>query len=1085
MTRARFALLTLWAANAVWAQTSAIQGVITDASGAMIPRAAVQVTNLETGVSNTATSNEVGFYSVPLLAEGRYKVECRADGFAPQVRPEMRLEVGQTARVDCRLSVGVVAEQVEVSASATLIESETTSVGQVIDRKRIVEMPLNGRNYLELAQFSVGVLPASQLNKGQRTGGEGGFFASGIQPLQNNVQLDGADNSSRALGGALSFEAQAVKPPVDAVSEFKVITNNTSAEYGWRAGAKVIVSTRSGTNEFHGSAYEFLRNDRLDGANFFANRAGSAKPSYRQNQFGGTFGGPVIKNRTFFFTSFQGTRVRLGRSYTSSVPSREVLNGDFSSQPSTRRNIFDPLTLTGTGANARRLPFAGNRIPASRWDPVAKRVADFFPAPNIPGREHQPNNFFYAPKDTERTDQYDFRGDHHINDFHRIFVRYSVRNQDELQPGPMPLPADGAAGQTLDLDADNVVLNYNATLGTTMYNEMRFGWTHFPANFNHVFTENINKQVGIKGAPGDSFGDGLDQGYARFAFTGFNQLGPRQNWPNFGDFDNLTVANSTIWQRGRHSLKFGGEYRRLNQSRSANGFRRGFLQMTGQYTAELPNNATSRANTGNAMADMLLGWASTMTYGNGRGENIVAPYHGFFLQDDVKLTSRLTLNVGLRWELFVTPYFPRPEIQTAGRWLTEINGVRRDEERIIFPTDGRDCGCREDFNNFAPRLGLAYRLAGNTVIRAGAGLYYGEPNFLGEEAPRFFTGPPKYVELALTQPRETTGAFVQQGFPPFQVTGQLLPEVTVTTSFDFQPNLYAGQWFFDIQQNLPGSALLTVGYNGSKSTHLHREGNINTPPTPHSTLRWQDRRLRPQFNSVEIHENSLNSHYHSLTAKIEKRFTRGLTFLSSFTWAHNIDFRAERQAGESSGVATQHNYSLERGSSDLDRRLAYSLSLVYELPLGKNWFLKGWQVGGIFSLLSGTPYDHSINVDNQNLGGGVRGNYVRNPNLPRSERTIDRWFDAGFVVPSAPGVISNAGRNLILGPDRRNFDFILSKNFALPREGHEVQFRFESFNFTNTPHFGSPNTAVGTPAVGRITAAEDPRRIQFALKYLF
>ena len=446
----RLALWAVLAAVGALAQNSSFQGVVTDNSGAVIPGALIEVTNLNTGVATNVSTNVAGFYVVPALNPGRYKITCASQGFAPAERPQLGLEVGQVARVDFQLNVGTVTEVIEVSAASQIIQTEQTDVGQVIDSKRILEMPLNGRNYLQLAQFTVGVVPSRQLGKGTRQdgerGGEGGFRAMGMNVAQNNILLDGNDNSSRNSGGALGFQSQAVKPPVDAVAEFKVVTNNMGAEYGYRAGAKVLVTTKSGSNDFHGSLYEFLRNDKLDGTNFFANRSGAGKPTYRQNQFGGTIGGPIVRNRTFFFFSYQGTRIRLGQSFINSVPSLDVLNGDFSNQPAQRRNVYDPLTLSGSGQTAEREQFPDNRIPASRFDPIALRIANLYPAPNIQGREHLPNNFFFSPSDSDDADQYDMRFDHNFNDTHRFFARYSIRDQFVYQNGILPEPAIGGTG---------------------------------------------------------------------------------------------------------------------------------------------------------------------------------------------------------------------------------------------------------------------------------------------------------------------------------------------------------------------------------------------------------------------------------------------------------------------------------------------------------------------------------------------------------------------------------------------------------------------------------------------------------------
>jgi hypothetical protein len=540
-------------------------------------------------------------------------------------------------------------------------------------------------------------------------------------------------------------------------------------------------------------------------------------------------------------------------------------------------------------------------------------------------------------------------------------------------------------------------------------------------------------------------------------------------------------------------VKFGGEFRRYHISRSAQGQRRGFFNLTGDYTAEQPNNGTSRANTGNGMADMLLGWANQITYGNGRGEILVAPYYGGYVHDDYRVNSRLTLNLGVRWELFLNPYFPDPASQSVSRYLTEVNGVSRAEERFVFPTGGRDCGCVNNFKNFGPRVGIAWRLNDKTVIRTGSGLYFGIPSAINEQSPRFFTGAPRYTEVNVVQGRETTPLFVKDGFPTF-TSGVIQPGINVDTAPDYEANLSVLQWFFDLQRTAPGNVLVTLGYAGSKSSHLDVSRNINQPLTPSATVVAAQRRIRPQFNSVILHDNALNASYQAFAVKAERRFSGGYTFLSSFTWSHNIDFFAERQSGTSS-PQTDWDLSRERASSDLDRRLAYSFSALYELPFGKGkpyaqsgagaYILGGWQVGGILSLLSGTPIDHSFAVDNQNTGGRVRGSVLRPPGLSSSDRTIDRWFDTGFLTASAPGVIGNAGRNLILAPGRRNLDLMISRNFAMPWERHQVQFRFEAFNITNTPAFGPPNAAVGTPSAGQITTADEPRRLQFALKYSF
>lgn len=1103
-----------------FAQTSGtIQGTVTDDTGAVIPGAHVAVANLETGTQSDVTTNEVGFFSVPGLNQGLYSVVCSSDGFASKEFSEVRLEVQQTMRIDCAMSVGSVTETVEVSAAAILIQSEKTEVGQVIDSKRILEMPLNGRNYLELAKFTVGVLPSREMGKGTRhdgvMGGEGGILAVGMHAAQTNVLLDGADNSSRNSGGALGFQAQATKPSVDAVGEFKVVTNNTSAEYGYRMGAKVLVSTKTGTNEFHGSLFEFIRNDKLDGTNFMANRTGAAKPTLRRNQYGGTFGGPFIRNKLFGFFSFQGTKNRAGQSFTSSVPSQSALGGDFSMQPDPDRRIYDPGTLN----EGTRSAFPNFMIPATRFDPVSMALLANYPAPNIPGRENQRNNYFYSPSDTIDHNQYDLRIDYNINDANRWFARYSIRDEFVLQNGPLPLPAVGGVGQTIDLPGDNWASALNTTFGPTMFNELRFGYTFFPTRFDIPITEPMNEQFGVKGAPGDTLDDGLNHGYALSRPSGFRDLGPRAFWPNVNKMDNLQISDNFTIVKGSHTIKFGIEYRRTQIPRSPSRFRRGRFDFNGVFTSETPQSPASRGATGNSVADMVLGWASNGVWGWPNGEEYVANYYGFFVQDDYKVTSRLTLNLGLRYEIFGLPHFPDPDSHTLnttiGNFISEINGrTVSPEERLparqggftgddflqFFrrPTDGSDTGGDPDLNNFAPRLGIAYRINDRTVVRAGAGIFFGEHDIVQGQAARFFTGPPFSNELTFPQGRDVSNFIVQEGFPVASRTGLPRRSLSVNTVVDGTwPQFYAGQWFFDLQRELPGNTLLTIGYNGTATNQIPSAMNINRPMTPDPVIQHQRRRNRDYFNNVNMRGgNYLNQNYNSLTIKGEKRFTGGLTFLSSFTWAHNIDVINENlTTGTTSQQRFTYDQSIERGNASLDRRLAYVTSIVYELPFGPgkgrlesgpgSWIFGGWQIGGILNFLGGTPDSHSFNQNTTNVGGANRGDVAGDINLPVGQRTIDRWFNTNAIVPGKPGVIDNAGRNLIWGPGTTAVDFSLARRFALPWEGDYIQFRFESFNFTNTPVFGRPNTSIGRPAAGTINTAGEPRRIQFGLKWVF
>jgi hypothetical protein len=1086
-------------------QNSAIQGLITDPTDAPVPDVGVTITNTATGVVTTARTNERGFYSAPFLPTGTYTIAAQKQGFSPISRDNLVLNVDQVARVDFALKIGAVAEVVEVTATAALLESETTTMGQVIEQKRIVEMPLNLRNYLELAKLSTGVLPARALGRGARTAGEdnteGGFIALGQRAYQTNVLLDGVDNSSRASGGPLGFQAQATKPPVDAIGEFKVVTNNNSAEYGYRMGGKVVVSTKSGTNELHGTLYEFLRNEKLDGSNFFANRSGSVKPTLRQNQFGGTIGGPVLKNRTFYFFSYQGTRIRRGQSFTSTVPSMAARSGDFSNEGTNRNRIYDPMTTTGTGAAAVRQPFPGNVIPASRFDPVTKPIADLYPLPNISGREFLPNNFFFAPSDRDTSNQYDIKIDHNFTDRDRTFYRWSIRRDDKLQNGPLPLSAfGGGLGQTVVLPSDNIMGSWTRSLTPTLYNEARFGYTHYPTRFDILETENMNQKFGVKGAPGDAFDDGQDHGLARFNVNGYNEIGSRSFWPNRNFLENIQFNDNLLWQRGSHTLKAGVEYRRSDIFREAQRFRRGLFTFNKVFTAEMPNVAASRTATGNGLADMLLGWASQTTVGNQLSEDAISPYWGLYIQDDWKVSPRLTVNLGLRWELFQSPYFPDGvEVGRLGvsRFLTEFNVARTDPRYETFerPKDGRDCGCKEDWNNFAPRLGIAYKLNEKTVIRTGAGIFYGEADYLTSESARWINQTPDFTEVITNTNNIVPAAMVRNGFAPVTLPATApVPGTNIEVSREEYPNQYASQWFFDVQRELPGDILFALGYQGAKATHLYEGRNINNGG-PHTSIPANQRRVRPTWNNVTLRDPGYNSSYNALVAKAEKRFSKGLTFITSYTWSHNIDQNNESLDQGLAGIANPYDYRSERGNSGLDRRHNFIGSFTYELPFGTGrtfgggWsraldaVLGGWQLGGILSLRTGIPFSVSYPGDPQNSGTANRGDRIGTGTVDNP--TIDKWFDEFAFIASAPGVFGNTGRNVLYGPGGKNFDFILGKRFRMPKEGHALQFRFEAFNFTNTPTFGQPNGGLRGQATATINEADEPRRIQLALKYTF
>ncbi len=1144
-----FLFLAVMLFGAAMARESSIQGVVTDPTKGVIPGVEITVINLETDVVRKAVTNDAGFYSVPLLKEGRYRIECSLTGFKT-AKSEINLDTGQIAEQDFQLQIGEVADVIEVSASAARIQQQPHTVGTVIEEKQIHELPLDGRNYLGLANLSPGILMGAQAGRGEQTANEGGFRSGGLAMDQTAILVDGVDNAARTVQGPLVTQAQTLKPSVEAVSQFKVVTNNVSAEYGYKAGAQILVSTKGGTNEFHGSLYEFHRNNATAANNFMFNRDTprdadgqiiSPRPPFIRNQFGGTVGGPIRKDKTFFFASVQLTRVREGgASFLQSVPSAEARRGDFSKEldiGNGHPKIYDPLTLTGTAANAIRKQFPNNQIPSNRMDPVALKFMEIIPLPNVPGREYQSLNYFWVQTNSNDSEMYDARVDHNFNDNHRTFVRYSFRNENNFTGGQLPFPAQSS--NIAFYKGHQVAVNYNATFSSKINNELRGGFTHFPARRGDEHTENLNEKFGIKGAAVSQFPDLIGEEFTkglsflffgnRYTFVGGGAGGGK----NTTTLDTFYLAENFLVELNKHSLRLGGEYRRWRSNRmQGNTF--GTFNVDGRFTTEKPNVTASRAATGNPVADALLGWTSGTNNGLPLGEDIANPYWGFYAQDDWRLTPKLTINLGLRWELYGQPRSVRFDPTTPVGKPTFIGNLEDETlpvndlrfDKWVFPEGEGDCGCILDKKNFGPRIGIAYRLFKDTVVRVGGGLYYSENGTAQLESNRFLVGGPNNVALATTEGFEKTNITMSAGFPTLSVQGgdpNMLTTQAVAVVPDFLSTISSAQWFLDIQHQLPWDVLLTLGYNGQSQHHIPWwQRNVAAPLEPGS-LPWNNAaRLRTvlpadfhstiRVQNIALTENIMNANYNAFTAKVEKRFSRGMSFLNSFTWSKTMDYGVSSLNERGEGVGANRGGQppsqymkdiwMNYGPSGLSRDIAYNLSFLYELPAGANkghfrsgplnWVLGDWQMGGILSVQSAAMASHTMNVNYANTFGPYRGNLVGEINLPDDQRDSMHWFNDAAIVPGPDGQFGNAGRGLIEIPGWKNYDFLLSKNFPTPFEGHSLQFRFEAFNFTNNAHLGAPSTdsalttiIIGNPATTRIIRAGPPRLIQFALKYVF
>jgi hypothetical protein len=1105
-----YRLLRLWfmllASISLFSQTtSQISGNISDRTGALITDATVTVVNQETQLTREVKTDERGFYVIPLLPPGVYRIQVQKTGFKSTVQENLSLEVNQAARLDLTLELGAVSESVEVTSAAPLIESDTSSIGQVVETKQIIDLPLNGRNFVQLAILGPGVVgvgfgASGTIMSGSRPddlrpGSE--LFSNGNREGSNNFMFDGIDNNERLT---LSIT---LRPSVEAVREFKIQTNMFSAEQGRSAGATVNVVSKSGTNQFHGSAYEFLRNDKFDAKEYFT-AANVPKPAFRQNQFGASFGGPVIKNNLFFFTNYEGFRRRRETVSVNTVPTLEMRRGDFSAV----RDIYDPFTVRpapGTASGFTRDIFPNRQIPMSRWDPVTAKLINAYP---LPQRAGLVNNHTSYPKERQQWDQGDGRFDWNASTSDFIFGRYSRQDTSTQRPStfepvsipgvsqPVALGSEASFAGTSGLNAHHAVLAWTRTFSPTFLMDARMGFQRFNLGYfqeGYAPGARLGEQLGVRNSNQGPFAEG----FPIFSPANYQGIGMTRSLPiiRVENTFNPVLNLSNIFSR--HTLKYGLDIRRRQLTIFQTNRGNGRFNFARTPTA----NPNSPGNTGDEMASFLLGAASTieqdflLAFVGMRGTEF-----GYFFQDDWRVNDRLTLNLGLRYE-YDTPYS-----EVANRW-TNFDPVTG-QFLIAGINADKYAGVRPDRNNFAPRIGFAYRLFSKTIVRGGSGIFY---NAQGSESVNLRMhrqtpfGPINIVQIDQFNPNVRR---VSDGFEPIP---NIDPNVVIAnpsgallaTARDFK-NGYAIQFNFQIQQELPWNMVAKVGYVGNLNRQLDYSFNTNLqdpgPGTPAS--RRPLRSLVPNVTDVTYAVSDGNSNYHSLQATAEKRFSSGLSFLSAYTWAHSIDNVPNAFGGAFNGPIPQDirfRGRADRGDSGFDIRHRFTHSMNYELPFGKGkrWSfgnnvadiaLGNWQTNLIFTAQTGLPFTPVLNNSVSNAGGS-------RPDRFKSGKLDDpdpaRWFDTSFNTPDAAWgtpaqfTYGNSGRNVLRGPGRINWDFSVFKNFRFT-ENWNLQFRAESFNLFNTPQFGIPNANIGSPAAGIITSlAGNPRQLQFALRLSF
>ena len=1077
---ALIALAILFGTLNASAQTARISGRVTDATGAVVPATSVTVTNVAIGANRRVTTNPEGYYAVPLLLPGDYRVSVEHAGFKPIVQSGIVLEVDQRAELNFTLEIGAVTEQVDVKAGATLLNTAEGSQGQVIENARIVELPLNGRTYDDLA---LGAPGAVQSLNGARFGG---FSSGGMRDTQNNFLLDGMDNNPVELAGA-QRRSEMVQPSIDAIQEFKVQTNTYAAEYGRAMGSVVNLTTKSGTNDLHGTAFEFLRNEKLDAKNFFD--PPGPKPPFKRNQYGFALGGPVLiphlfngRNRAFFFTDYEGTKIRVSNTNSDTIPTLKMRTGDFSDLLIQRNlAIIDPSSSN---------PFPNNVIPASRIDPVAQTLINLYPTPQ---NASVGTNFTYVSPANQDWSKYDIRGDVNLGTKDTAFWRHSIQNQ--TVPSALILPPPAYGGNALDQSTKGINTGgtWNHIWRPNLIMSIRGGWNYgFFQRDNPAQAkgELLNRKYGILGGNQD-----IPGGFSQMNITGYTTLGIGASNPVHRDSQNRQLAGDVVWTHGSHTVKAG-----VNILRSQNNIFNirneviGPFQFNGRYTKD-------------GMADFLLGLSSQVTWSTRLQVNLRSWDMGTFMQDDWKITPNLTLNLGVRYEVVLPFEDKRNRMGVFDDWTDPAHPVLIHAGSLGSGRYNRAM-IATDFNNVAPRLGFAYKLGAKTVLRGGYGVFYSYIEPYGD-AEWLIGNPPDAFGVTITSSPTVPALVLAKGPAPGALTLAQASGVTLT-SIERQANSpYAQQWNFNIQRELARDWLLEVGYLGSKGTHIESSYDDNYSPPGPGNLDAKRRYLAATIPGTglvispgAIHGYHLNGNsiYHALAVKLERRFSNGFTLLTAYTYSKAIgDVCGNSAAGDTTNCGFQdlRNLRAERSVDNIDIPQRFVLSGVYELPVGKgrrfssdmpaalNALFGGWSIGSILTRAMGRPYNVINSGNPANTGTFTvmsRPNVAGNPY--DVARTLNQDFNTTDFTATAPFQLGSAGRNILRQRGFFNWDFTAHKEFRL-LEHLRLQFRFESFALTNTPRFGQAGGVLGTSTFGKITSADTPRNLQFGMKLLW
>jgi hypothetical protein len=1070
--------------------TSSIAGLLTDESGAVVPHAKITVTQDGTGLVRTVTNSDSGEYVVPQLSPGRYSVKAEANGFQSSVANNISLDIAQRARLDFTLHVGAVSQQIEVTGRAQVMDTDTASLGQTIEGRTVQDLPLNGRNYLTLGSISPGVVPQIPSSQGPASfvGSTTGrpdrsILVGGQRESSTSYLLDGVELRNPRVGDT------SINPSVDAIQEFKIQRNFFEPEFGNSPGI-INVATKSGTNQWHGSVYELVRNNSFDARNFFS----SAPEPFKRNQFGASLGAPIIKDKLFIFGNYEGMRQRLGVVQRGLYPTQTLLSGNFAGQ----NIIYDPLS-TPNGLN--RQAFPGNVIPASRVNTISKNFFPYIPVVN--GPTIQGANLTGTPVQQINDDQETVRVDWIISPKNSLFGRQTWQDAPLLPASLVPL-----GGTLVTSGGRNEVAQLTTMVTSTTVNVFRLYHSYAQLFGEQVPTgSNLAASIGITGVSTDP----ANWGVPNVGWTGLSGIG--SNGLTQGNrINNYELADSFSWVRGGHSLKFGAEVR---QSRvfldSDNGPRGSFTFGPNWTAATNPVTGAPTIGSGNSVADFLLGYPTNMSGAVGTSQTHFQYYtNNFYAQDDWKVTRSLSINYGLRYE-YVSP--------PVAQELNHVFGFNTSTGQQLFPILGqiRDSIIQPDRTDFAPRLGLAYNptWAPSWTVRAGAGIYFDQTQM--NETQFTTNSPPTFFQ----QNYNLTGVgvpFYQFGVNTLPVTP--VPPITAAYQTPKGTNLFAIEtdgkkpreymWNFSLQKSFGANWLAEAAYIGSQSRRLSKRYNLDAPVTASNLYQvFPSIDPYPNLNGILYSSQAGKGTFNALNLRLERRFASGFSFLASYSWSHSID----TDSGGSFGSPNLNpaNFQVDRGSSDFDIRQRFVGSLIYELPFGKgkpflsstpswvNQLVGGWQLNFIPTFQSGvnrsvtSPNLSTIayitqRADATGIDSGssfTANGAVIDPGEGFGD--VNRslyWFNPKAFSQTPALRLGTSGRDIISAPGFANVDMSALKNFSF-HERVSAQFRAEFFNVLNQARFDPPNMDASSPFFGQILAAEAPRIIQLGLRVQF